>query len=271
MVDIDKEKCVGCMRCVPYCPMRAFIVEDESNARESLSIDKERCVECAICIRSGACRTDALYMPALPWPRAIRAMFSGGGLGYGPRGTDTISYGYITGKTSLPERSPEEVRSQNFGGGGTVEMKTNDATTRFRDGEVGIACEMGRPSVGFYFRDLEKVSKALANHGMEFEASNPVSTLIDHETGEIREEYWEIRDEKVLRGIIETRTDDTEKALKVLKDLKNVAQTIDSVFSVNIINKCEDGKIPFKPMLDEAGIEVMINGKTCVGLGRRIE
>ena len=266
MVDIDKEKCVGCMRCVPYCPMRAFVVEDES-----ISIDQERCVECAICIRSGACRTDALYMPALPWPRAIRAMFSGGGLGYGPRGTDTISYGYITGKISLPERSPEEVKSQNFGGGGTVEMKTNDATTRFREGEVGIACEMGRPSVGFYFRDLEKVSKALANHGMEFEPSNPVSTLIDHETGEIREEYWEIRDEKVLRGIIETRTDDMEKAVRVLKDLKNVASTIDSVFSVDIINKCENGKIPFKPMLDEAGIEIMINGKTCVGLGRRIE
>jgi hypothetical protein len=163
------------------------------------------------------------------------------------------------------------VRSKNFGGGGTVEMKTNDATTRFKDGEVGIACEMGRPSVGFYFKELEKVSKTLANHGMKFEASNPVSTLIYPDTGELREEYREIRDEKVLRGIIEAKTDNFEKALKVLKDLHNVAKTIDSVFSVDIINKCKDGKIPFKSKLDEAGIEVMINGKTCVGLGRRIE
>lgn len=254
--------------------MRAIIAEDESKKiawHETIFIDKDRCVECAICIRSRVCPSDALYMPALPWPRAIRAMFSGGGLGYGPRGTDTISYGYITGKISLPKRSPEEVRSQNFGGGGTVEMKTNDATIRFKDGEVGIACEMGRPSVGFYFRDLEKVSIALAKHGMEFEPSNPVSTLLNHETGEILREYQDIKNEKVLRGIIETRTDDMEKALRVLKDLKNVATTIHTVFSVDIINKCTDGKIPIKPLLDEAGIEVMINGKTCIGLGRRIE
>lgn len=266
MVEVDRKKCVTCLRCVPYCPMGAI-----QHVDDALNIDHEGCVECAICIRSRACPTDALYMPALPWPRAIRAMFSGGGLGYGPGGKDTIDYSYITGKASLPERSPDEVRSKHFGGGGTVEMKSNDATGRFKDGDIGIACEMGRPSVGFYFRDLEKVSSALARHGLQFEGNNPVSVLLDPETGKIRDEYSEIKDQKVLRGIIETMTDDIEKAVNVLKDLRNVATTIDSVFSVDIINKCRDGEIPIKPLLDEAGIDVLINGKICVGLGRRIE
>jgi hypothetical protein len=46
------------------------------------------------------------------------------------------------------------------------------------------------------------------------------------------------------------------------------AEAIDTVFTVNIISKCRDGEIPVKPILDEAGIKVRINGKTNVGLGR---
>jgi len=43
---------------------------------------------------------------------------------------------------------------------------------------------------------------------------------------------------------------------------------MDTVFSLNIINRCKDAAIPFKSRLEEAGIEVAINGKTCIGLGR---
>jgi hypothetical protein len=43
---------------------------------------------------------------------------------------------------------------------------------------------------------------------------------------------------------------------------------VDTVFSIDIICKCKDGVIPIKPLLNEAGIEVRINGKTNIGLGR---
>lgn len=50
-------------------------------------------------------------------------------------------------------------------GRGTQEMKTNDVTNRFREGEVGIGVELGRPGVGATFADAEKVSIRLAALG----------------------------------------------------------------------------------------------------------
>jgi hypothetical protein len=47
-----------------------------------------------------------------------------------------------------------------------------------------------------------------------------------------------------------------------------VAKEIDTVFTMNIISKVKDSEILLKPILDEAGIRVRINGKTNVGLGR---
>jgi hypothetical protein len=35
-----------------------------------------------------------------------------------------------------------------------------------------------------------------------------------------------------------------------------------------VINRCKDGKIPFKPVLEKAGYSVRINGKVNIGLGR---
>jgi hypothetical protein len=50
--------------------------------------------------------------------------------------------------------------------------------------------------------------------------------------------------------------------------LQGVSKGIGTVFSVDIINRCDGGRIPFQSVLEEAGIEVAINGKTCIGLGR---
>jgi hypothetical protein len=68
-------------------------------------------------------------------------------------------------------------RTTTGGGRGTEEMKTNDVTGRYRDGEVGIAAELGRPCVGFRFRDLERVTTGLAERGIRFEPDNPVTVL----------------------------------------------------------------------------------------------
>ena len=50
--------------------------------------------------------------------------------------------------------------------------------------------------------------------------------------------------------------------------LKEASREINTVFSVDIINKCRGGRIPFKTVVEEAGFKIRMNGKTNVGLGR---
>ena len=50
--------------------------------------------------------------------------------------------------------------------------------------------------------------------------------------------------------------------------MKEVAREIDTVLSIDIINKCKDGSIPLLPLLEKADLKVRINGKTNIGLGR---
>jgi hypothetical protein len=144
-------------------------------------------------------------------------------------------------------------------------MKTNDITGRYKDGEVGIAAEMGRPNQGFYFTDMEKVTKAMAKLGAEFEEENPLTALMDPETGVFT--HREIMKERCMSAIVEMKVE-TERAVEVLEALKEVAKEIDTVFSVDIINKCRGDTIPVIPILEEAGIKVRINGKMNIGLGR---
>lgn len=154
-----------------------------------------------------------------------------------------------------------------FGSRGTSEMKTNDRTGRFKAGEVGIACELGRPGVGFCFRDLEKVSVALAKMGVEFEPENPASVLLDLKTGKIKDTCKEIRDERALSAIIECKAP-MERTPEIYAKLQEVAKELDTVFSLDLINKCRDGRPPLKKILDDSNIYVRFNGKTNIGLGR---
>lgn len=249
---IDKEICDGCLRCIPYCPVRAI-----KRKGKNVSIELDACVECGACIRSEVCAPQALYIQEMHWPRTIRAAFSG---------TNYLGFNEMLEKKSTPKREFDS--GKHWGGGrGTSEMKTNDVMDSFKSGEIGIGCEMGRPGVAFSFRDLEKVTARLVEHGVELLPINPVTQLLDATTGKIREDFRDIRDERALSGIIEFKLG-MDRAIQILKVLKDVSKEIDTVFSVDIINRCEDGKIPFKAMLDNAGIEVAINGKTCIGLGR---
>jgi NAD-dependent dihydropyrimidine dehydrogenase PreA subunit len=228
---IDVEKCVRCQSCVTYCPVSAIKVS------EKVYIDQEICVECGACLKSGACKFDALYQPELGWPRVVRGHFS-----------DPVESHPLTG----------------ISGRGTCEMKTNDVTGRFRDGEVGFALELGRPGISASFADLEKVSMALAGR-VDFEPLNPVTGLLDIETGRLKDAR--IGDERVLSAIIECKTTE-DRGLEILDILKRVAEEIDTVFSVCVVNKCRSYEIPFKKTLEEAGYTPRINGKTNVGLGR---
>lgn len=194
--------------------------------------------------------TDALYWPELSWPRSIRQAFSAVLIGY-----DTFEkagiYGYAGTETK--------------GGRGTAEMKTNDVTGRYRDGEVGIAVEFGRPSQSFYFRDLEKLTRAMASLGVEFEKENPLSVLLDSDTGKIK--YREILEERAMSAIVEIKISE-DRTLELIDEIKKVSKEVDTVLTINIINKCKDATIPVLPMLEKAGVKIRINGKTNVGLGR---
>lgn len=251
-MQVNQEKCVGCKKCIPYCPVQAIRV-----LKKKTSIDQNLCLECGACLRSEVCSTQALYIQELKWPRTIRAAFSG---------TNYIGYDQVLEKMSMPRREFDV--GKHWGGGrGTSEMKTNDVTDNFKHGEVGIGCEMGRPGVGFCFRDLEKVTMRLVENGVELLPINPVTQLLNPKTGRIKSEFEEIGNEKALSAIIEFKTE-MDTAMDILRVLQEAAKEIETVFSVDIINRCKNGKIPLKSMLDKAGIEVGINGKTCVGLGR---
>jgi len=228
---VDVEKCIGCRSCIPYCTVGAIKLRGEV-----VTIDQDECVECGVCLRSGVCKVDAIWQPELSWPRLLRAEFSNPAVEH-PTG--------ITGR-------------------GTEEMKTNDVTGRFKNGEVGFAFEFGRPGIGTTFEDVEKATTTLAGHAL-FEPNNPVTLLIDPKTGRLRDDS--VRGERVLSAIVECRTS-VEKALEVIRMMKGVAREVNTVFSVDVISKCVGRDVPVRRMLEEAGIKVRINGKTCIGLGR---
>lgn len=230
---IDETKCVGCGQCVPYCTVGVISLVDGKAV-----IDEDECVECGECQKAGVCPVDAHVRPEYEWPRILRYYWS-----------DPRAVFPWTG----------------IGGRGTAEMKTNDVTGRFGDKVVGIGVEFGRPGIGSRLSDVEKASVRLAAVGAEFEKENPWTHIIDPKTGRLQDP--EVGREKVLSCIIECKAP-KEKVGEIYNVLMEVAGEIDSVFSLDIISKCGDGEIILKPILDEEGIKVRINGKTNIGLGR---
>lgn len=228
---IDKKKCTNCGACLPYCPVGA--IKFEKNVHY---IDQDKCVECGVCIRSGACKVSAIYQPKLRWPRVLRSTFS-----------DPL---LVHPQTDVPGR-------------GTEEVKTNDVTHRFKLGELGIIVEVGRPGIGTYLEDVEKIAKALAVHNVEFEPKNPVTYLIDTKTGEFKDPL--VKKERVLSAIIEFKVKE-ENFPKIAETLKKVSEEINTVISVGVATVCKDSEIPLA-IINEARLTPRINGKTNLGLG----
>lgn len=234
-MQIDEESCIGCEICVPYCPMEVITLGDEGVAE----IDHEECVECGVCLRSADCPTDAIVETIHPWPRSVRATFSN------------------------PLFEHKETR---IPGRGTEEMKTNDVTGRFKRGQTGVAIELGRPGTGTRFHDVQKVTIAMAELGVQFESKNPVTFLLtDPKRGKIDPE---VLNEKVLSAIVEF-TVARNQLPAILTRLREVAEEVDTVFSVDLICKVEpDGSVPTTAMMEELDIPISINGKSNCGLGR---
>ena len=263
-MEIDKKKCVGCGNCHAVCTMGVIYLDEDGKS----VVDQDECVECSTCYRVlrsegyrpcfvrairrvlstfrlgylaevDVCPTGALTAPVLTWPRSLRATFS-----------DPTTVHAGTGVS----------------GRGTEEIKSNDVTGRLRKGEVGLVVELGRPGVGAYFREIEKVAMALATLKPHFELKNPVTQLmVDGETGKMKEE---ILNEKVMSAIIELKTS-LERIPEFLRTLEEVQREVDTVISVGVASRClSNGSIPHQEWVRKAGYTLSPNGKRNLGLGR---
>jgi len=235
---VDQEKCIGCGVCLPYCPAAAISI-----INEKASINQEACLECGNCLRNDVvpCPTEAFYEKAGIYeePRSVRRFFSD------PTTTHSV--------TKVPGR-------------GTEEVKTNDVTGRVCRGEIGIAVELGRPCLGTTLIEVEKVTMALASIGVCFEEANPLTQLmIDKQKGCMDPKY---KNEKLVSAIIEF-TAPLKELEKILEKIKEIAQNIGTVFSLDLISCFEDdGSLPVLPLLQKMGIKPRVNSKVNLGLGR---
>lgn len=264
---ISTERCVACGNCVAVCPVGAIDIDP---GIERAVVDQDRCVECFTCYRGlstehlnptlvrtirkvfswlrirfdpepDVCPTAAIEPQDLTWPRIVRRAFS-----------DPLV--------------PHE--STGIHGRGTEEVKTNDVTHRVSEGEAGFTIEFGRPTVSAKFRDISKVTEALAKAGVAFEANNPVTHLMtDVTTGRIRED---ILDERVLSAIVETKTT-MAQVPEVLRLVTDAAKSIDTIISIGVSTRCDDeGRSALEKVLDDEGFAYW-RGKTNLGLGRPAE
>jgi ferredoxin len=261
---IDPYKCVGCANCVPVCPMGAIAVSPATNRA---AVDPDACVECFTCYRGmskehlnpvlvravrrvakwarfrfepepDVCPTDAIVPEDLAWPRLVRRAFS-------------------------DPQVPHE--ATGIHGRGTAEVKTNDVTGRVREGEAGFVVEFGRPGVGVRFRDIERMTRALAALPVAFEPMNPVTTLMtDVAAGSIEPA---ILGEKVLSAIVEIKVP-LERAPAVLACVREVSKRLDTVVAVGVSTRCHpDGSEPLEELLARERYPAY-RGKTNLGLGR---
>src|SRR5882672_1050050 len=199
---INADKCVACGNCIYVCPVGAIYVDPVINRA---TVDRNECVECYACYNGlsserlnpvlvrtirrlfqmvrlrfdpepDICPTAAFEPEDLQWPRVVRRAFSD------PRATH---------------------ESTGVQGRGTEEVKTNDVTERVKHGEVGFTIEFGRPGVGVWLRDIQKMTWALAKAGVTFEKKNPITSLMsDVPTGTIKAD---VMGEKLMSAIIEIK------------------------------------------------------------------
>jgi hypothetical protein len=220
--------------------IHSFSRHEKIPGRIYVEIDQEACTDCGMCLRANVCPVNALFQPGEPWPREVRAI---------------LSNPFI------------EFAGSQVPGRGTEEMKTNDVKGTFRPGEVGVGIEMGRPGVGAYFRDVEKVAMAIAEAdlGYEFADENPVTHFMaDRERGKLRDD---VLNEKATSAIIEGKCK-LENLAPLLAVLKRVSGEVETVFTVEVITKVTPrGEVPIQAVLEQEGFWYSINSKNNLGLG----
>ena len=234
---IKTEDCIGCKTCLDYCNVGAISMNEEI-----AEVDQGVCVECWACYRNRVCPEDC-FEP-----------------------TPLTSYGDIF-KHVLSDPS-ETSSGTGIPGRGTEESKTNDITGRFGKDVYGICIDMGRPGVGAYLRDVEKVAMAVSAVGVRFAgpSETPLAALMtDTRTGKLREDLLDVH---VLSVIVEGSCQ-RDQLGHVITAIQKVEKEIDTVFNLGIVSMLGDDKDePLMETLEQYGIPRPERGKVNVGLGR---
>ena len=264
-MNINPKKCVACGNCTYVCPMAAIYIDPTSNRAV---INRDECVECYACYNGlsaeklnpslvrtirrlfqvfrvrfdpepDVCPTSAFEPEELQWPRVVRRAFSD------PRATH---------------------ESTGVQGRGTEEVKTNDVTGRVGRGEVGFTIEFGRPGVGVWLRDIQRMTQALAKAKVAFEKKNPFTLLMtDVSTGTLRED---VLGEKVLSAIVEIKVK-VERTEEIINLVREVEREIDTVVALGAGTRCDENgeENLLAPILERLGYKLE-RAKTNTGLGR---
>jgi ferredoxin len=262
---INPNKCVACGNCTYVCPMGAIYIDQTIHRA---TINRDECVECYSCFNGlsqehlnpafvrtvrgllkmarirfdpepDVCPTAAFEPDELTWPRVVRRAFS-------------------------DPRVPHE--STGVHGRGTEEVKTNDVSGRVKVGEVGFTIEFGRPGVGVWFTDIQKMCTALAEAGVAFEKKNPITSLMsDVATGKLRED---ILGEKVLSAIVEIKVP-VERTEEIVRLVWKVEKQVNTVVALGVGTRCDaDGEDHVvAPILEKLGYK-LDRAKTNIGLGK---
>ncbi|HUJ19925.1 MAG TPA: 4Fe-4S binding protein [Bryobacteraceae bacterium] len=262
---INPDKCVACGNCTYVCPMGAIYIDP---AIKRATVDRNECVECYACFHGlsqehlnptlvrtlrklfqmvrlrfdpepDVCPTAAFAPEDLEWPRVVRRAFS-------------------------DPRVPHE--STGVQGRGTEEVKTNDVSGRVQMGEVGFTIEFGRPGVGVWFHEIQKMTGALAKAGVAFEKKNPITSLMtDVPAGKLRED---ILGEKILSAIVEIKVP-VARTEEIIRLVHEVEKQVDTVIALGVGTRCDkDGEENVvAPILERMGYKLE-RAKTNIGLGR---
>jgi len=231
---INRDECVECYACYNGLSKEHLNPTMVRTVRKVASLLKFRFDP-----EPDVCPTSAFEPDELSWPRVVRRAFS-------------------------DPRVPHE--STGVEGRGTEEVKTNDVSGRVKVGEVGFTIEFGRPGVGVWFRDLQKMCWALAKAGVEFEKKNPITSLMsDVPTGTLRED---IMGEKLMSAIVEIKVP-VARTEEIVRLVWEVEKQVDTVVALGVGTRCDaDGEDNVvAPVLERLGYKLQ-RAKTNTGLGR---
>ena len=262
---IDPKKCVACGNCTYVCPMGAIYIDPAINRA---TVDQNECVECYACFNG---MSHEHLPPGLV--RGMRALFKAVRLRFDPEpdvcptsafAPEELTWPRVVRRAFSDPRVPHE--STGVQGRGTEEVKTNDVSGRVKVGEVGFTIEFGRPGVGVWFHEIQKMTTALAKTGVSFEKKNPITSLMsDISTGTIRED---ILGEKILSAIVEIKVtvDRTEEIIRLVRE---VERDVDTVVALGVGTRCDENgeEHVIAPILERLGYKLE-RAKTNVGLGR---
>ena len=182
---INPDKCVACGNCTYVCPMGAIYIDPVDQARDREPDRMRRVLRLLQRPEPGASESDDGADDAQGLPVDAPALRSGAGrLPDGRIRAGELTWPRVVRRAFSDPRVPHE--STGVEGRGTEEVKTNDISGRVKVGEVGFTIEFGRPGVGVWFRDIQKMCWALAEAGVSFEKKNPITSLMsDVATGTI--------------------------------------------------------------------------------------